>query len=301
MKEKEFWKKFLTNEYKVLTKTLYEFNAIVKKCRKKGVCFPDDKYFSILEHYEINDEDTYIICKEGRLYLGCIKFYNSPFDKRIAFNEIEWEQPYTSIKITTDGKITTATLKRIDGSEKSASAKCCKDDEFDFRIGAKLALDRLFLESKVEENKPYQFKVGDRVKFKSWKQMMSEGKLSDWGSIYFSDSQEIFSGYMTHLCGTYATIHNKIGNRLILKDFTTKGDVYWDYCTDMFELAKDEPYNAKIVCVKTNESTLFTKGKIYNVQDGVLYPNGKYYRYGEFKNIDDINDHLIPEFIEVVE
>lgn len=48
------------------------------------------------------------------------------------------------IVITTDGKTTTAKL--YDGKKfiKTATAKCSPEDEFDFRIGAELAVERLF-------------------------------------------------------------------------------------------------------------------------------------------------------------
>lgn len=48
------------------------------------------------------------------------------------------------IVITTDGKNTTAKL--YDGKKfiKTATAKCSPEDEFDFKIGAELAVERLF-------------------------------------------------------------------------------------------------------------------------------------------------------------
>lgn len=50
------------------------------------------------------------------------------------------------IVITTDGKTTTATLYENDKKVKSASTKCSPDDKFDFAIGAKIAMDRLYPE-----------------------------------------------------------------------------------------------------------------------------------------------------------
>lgn len=48
------------------------------------------------------------------------------------------------IVITTDGKTTTARL--FDGKRliRSAESKCHPDDAFDFEVGAKLAVDRIF-------------------------------------------------------------------------------------------------------------------------------------------------------------
>lgn len=67
------------------------------------------------------------------------------------------------IVITTDGKTTTA--KMYDGKKfiKSAKAVCSPDDEFDFNLGATIALERLTghvhgqLESTVEEKPKFNF------------------------------------------------------------------------------------------------------------------------------------------------
>lgn len=58
------------------------------------------------------------------------------------------------IVITHDGKTTTATLYR-DGEKVKATAKCAPDDNFDFMVGAKLAMERLVDKtSKPEPPKP---------------------------------------------------------------------------------------------------------------------------------------------------
>jgi hypothetical protein len=62
------------------------------------------------------------------------------------------------IVITTDGKATTATLYNGDKKVKSATSKCSPDDEFDFAIGAKIAMERLYpekTESKEEATPKY--------------------------------------------------------------------------------------------------------------------------------------------------
>lgn len=47
------------------------------------------------------------------------------------------------IVITHDGKTTTATMYRADGTKEQATARCCPEDTFDFNVGAKLAMERL--------------------------------------------------------------------------------------------------------------------------------------------------------------
>lgn len=48
------------------------------------------------------------------------------------------------IVITTDGEITKARLYNGKKLEKTATAKCSPEDEFNFKIGAELAVERLF-------------------------------------------------------------------------------------------------------------------------------------------------------------
>lgn len=55
------------------------------------------------------------------------------------------------VVITTDGVTTTATLYSRNTKVRTATAKCSPDDEFDFAVGAKLAMERLYPE-KIETN-----------------------------------------------------------------------------------------------------------------------------------------------------
>ena len=58
------------------------------------------------------------------------------------------------IVITTDGKITAATLYGEMGTKKTATAKCAPEDKFDFFTGAELALRRLLGKEDVGMQKP---------------------------------------------------------------------------------------------------------------------------------------------------
>lgn len=67
-----------------------------------------------------------------------------------------------------------------------------------------------------------------------------------------------------------------------------------------------KPYNAKLVCVKTEGTTNFTIGKVYEVKDGILH--GNKHKFGidpfnnePFKNLDEINKFMAAYFIELVE
>lgn len=65
-------------------------------------------------------------------------------------------------------------------------------------------------------------------------------------------------------------------------------------------IAIKEPkwFNGKVVCVLA--SNWFTKGKIYNVIDGVLTDDGGS-TYRRFTDVDDINSRMGSQFIEVIE
>ena len=80
-----------------------------------------------------------------------------------------------------------------------------------------------------------KFKIGDRVKFKSWNRMAKEYGVYDWGTIALPAG---FLPDMKHLCGTEAIIEEFIdeGNfiGIKLKDFTSDGDNSWSYCEEMF-------------------------------------------------------------------
>nr|DAF50394.1 MAG TPA: hypothetical protein [Siphoviridae sp. ctBCr48] len=60
-----------------------------------------------------------------------------------------------------------------------------------------------------------------------------------------------------------------------------------------------EWFTGKIICTY-GDSGEFTKGKIYQVNHGVLFNNDNF-RYGYFESVEDINKRLYSQFIEVVE
>lgn len=71
--------------------------------------------------------------------------------------------PEESIHITRADNTVHAVLKNGKNVVKRSKAVCSPDDKFNFETGAKLAMSRLFEESKEE---PLPYKVGDKVKLK---------------------------------------------------------------------------------------------------------------------------------------
>lgn len=67
-----------------------------------------------------------------------------------------------------------------------------------------------------------------------------------------------------------------------------------------------KPYNAKLVCIDADEAPDFTKGKIYEIKDGILY--GDHCKFGAdfdnnepFVSLEQINDIMAAQFIELVQ
>lgn len=81
----------------------------------------------------------------------------------------------------------------------------------------------------------HDFKVGDRVQFKSWKEMEDEFGLDCWGSI--DCGKYTFLKRMAPLCGTFATIERLSPDSTVceLTDFSYKGDTNYVYETYMIK------------------------------------------------------------------
>ena len=92
-----------------------------------------------------------------------------------------------------------------------------------------------------EKAQKHEFKVGDRVQFKSWEEMEKEFGVDDDGYI---DIFPAFTKGMKYLCGTYATIEEiNSDGRVFLTDSTSnKGNIYnWVYYLDMLKPAMNKP------------------------------------------------------------
>lgn len=116
------------------------------------------------------------------------------------------------IVITTDGKTTTATLYENDKKVKTATAKCSPDDKFDFAIGAKIAMDRLYPE-KSEPN------TEGTIKYLDCKFVLTnvEGLAKDYfteGKVY-----TMTDGKVQNDNGTTYPLHRTIKDVTDLKDY----------------------------------------------------------------------------------
>lgn len=111
------------------------------------------------------------------------------------------------IVISRNGRVVTAEDKN---TGKKGVATCSPSDEFDFKVGAKLALARLFgeeiSEKPSDDSDTYftdEIKVGNRVKIRDWDDMEKEFGLDCCGHI---SSPVIFNPAMKKYCGKIVPI-----------------------------------------------------------------------------------------------
>ena len=180
------------------------------------------------------------------------------------------------IVITTDGtKITTATLYEDGKKVKTATAKCCPEDTFDFMIGAKLACERLSPKKEETEWRVVNRTVRDGDYIRITRPTFSFDNHGDILRVSFvrKDGMAVI----------YAKDHPNETNHT--------GNFEWYYCGDEYEVVEkvtktEEPhkpkyYNGKVVCIKkgfwmSTPVSEFTIGKIYNVVDGVITSDNGY-------------------------
>lgn len=132
-------------------------------------------------------------------------------------------------------------------------AKCMHTDHFSYDVGITLALERARVaektlskpksavavkQIKTKETRP--FKVGERVRFKSWQKMCQEFSVDNMGDIVLPN-EEFFLSEMKTLCGTYATIVAIYNDRYVDFEKMSAGNGWLNsyyYYIDMIEHIK---------------------------------------------------------------
>lgn len=173
----------------------------------------------------------------------------------------------SKIVITTDGKITTAKLYENGKVVKTAEAKCCPEDTFDFNVGAKLAVERLT--GQVDE----------------WKVVNRPVKVGDYISLTYADFSfdrvgDILKVDEVSCSGRAVHVYDKNHPN---RPHSSDSKYYWTYVDYQYEVVekvtkevKETPkyYNGKVVCVENNiHDNEFTIGKVYEVKDGKVIDN----------------------------
>lgn len=117
---------------KVVRKDFFEPHILGKVGTVKRYCHGNRNLIGVVFDDDVNGHDLSGICKYGHGWFCKVENL-----EHITNNK-------DKIVVTSDGKKVTAKLYNGKELVKSAEAKCCPDDEFNFEFGATLAMDRLF-------------------------------------------------------------------------------------------------------------------------------------------------------------
>lgn len=218
--------------------------------------------------------------------------YKLDIDPKHIYRDSELELVHEEkIVITTDGKVTTATLYK-DNEKTVAKAYCSPEDTFDFNVGAKLAMERLM--TVVNPVIVNGFKVGDRVNYGGHNGTIICISYDDTLGVEFDNNPNCF-----HNCSGILLKAGKPGepNRCA-----------WCYASELKHGEAPNYYNGKVVCVNLNGTNCYsyTVGKIYEFVDGTFTDdNGDEvheFNLGvRFKSFKEWNDFSNSEWLEIKE
>ena len=228
----------------------------------------------------------YIYLRDGKT----ITYYWKKNDnaKEIKFADLFDNNNYKQeIHITRKNQEVHAILKENGKVTKRTVAKCHPEDEFDFKVGSKLAYDRLFEKKTKNENsknvevnkQKHEFKVGDKVRIRQWDDMAEEFGLNKYGNIELKD--DVFCPDMKCLCGKIATIRAFGTSNFVNLEFENEVDKsdYWRYTTEMLE-----PYTPRVAKVGEYVRVIDgeNEGKIFKCtknfwETGGYFENSEYY------------------------
>ena len=141
-------------EYEVVhCNTSAEVKAFEKMCKKHNWNIGNETVFT--EGYGNYNNNVCFRHDENKLPVyGSVLFYKDLGYNIIEFSDvIDTPKQYPTIVITTDGVTTTATMRHGHEVLHKATAICSENDEFDYKKGAELALDRVFVEEELHSTR----------------------------------------------------------------------------------------------------------------------------------------------------
>lgn len=224
-----------------------------------------------------------------KLEFGNKEFYRGFGKVFISAHDFLKGSKTNPIVISRNGNTVTAEDKNT--GEKGV-ATCSPSDKFDFKIGAKIALARLWGEevpkSLLNDDEKHTFKTGDRVVVRDWDDMQKEYGVDSAGDIMRSNGG--FVRLMKHLCGRTATVtaYNSRGGLSVTFD-DESGDTIWYFTDWMFK-----PF------VKTDTVTKFKVDNIVTLKDGLTI-NEAYSGIQLLNGMYDMGHHKPMRVIEVCE
>ena len=211
-------------EKHITCKTEAEYKELMKALEKDGYKWNNRQSLTSDNVYHRYGEDTVVRLYPNKLVTFADRdFYERDCGVKSFIPAKEYIGKNTLV-IYRNGNVVTAVNK---AAGETGIAKCSPSDEFDFKVGAAIALARLLAKDhnaadnkdvKTEwkkllgiEDSPAKkytdadrnFRVGDRVVVREWDDMVKEYGTSKWGDIA-KDSH--FTSGMKNLCGRTATV-----------------------------------------------------------------------------------------------
>ena len=124
-----------------------------------------------------------------------------------------------------------------------------------------------------------KFKPGDRVQFKTWKEMKKEYGLDQDGDIMPKGSGIGFLRSMRFLCGAYATVECVQNNGIVkLKDISPENKQKWkwnfDFTAYMLKPANTDKYELHIMSDGKKTTAVYKKnGDVVSRSEANLHPD----------------------------
>ena len=107
------------------------------------------------------------------------------------------------------------------------------------------------------------FKVGDRVRIRSWESMAKESGIDSKGDI---ETKYNFVKYMKNLCGRTATIIDINGIEVKLGEWSNAGNTTWNFSIDMLEpvlFEKCDLQNGDVLRDRNGDKSVYYDGELY--------------------------------------
>lgn len=255
--------------------TKKQWKAVLKKFEEDGYrWFAGNSVLSGIDYFNSYKSESvlHVHPDTKRLEFGEKDFYRKSGIKTfISAHDFLTGAKTKPIVISRNGRVVTAEDKNT--GEKGV-ATCSPSDEFDFKVGAKIALARLWGEevpkSLLNCEEEHTFEVGDRVVVRDWDDMQKKRGLDSDGDIIGG-----FVRKMKHLCGRTATVIscNDSGNIDVTFD-DKSGDVIWYFSDWMFKpLVKEDA----VTKFKVGDLVTLKEGfEINKTYGGIRLINGMY-------------------------
>lgn len=158
---------FINEKIAVRTGTGANLDKFLKLCGEAGLCWHSGSMASDWKPDGYNDELCIACGFHGGDSLGyeCVDYYNNNGLRVVDFSDFIGKHPSRSVVITFDGDTTIAELVKNGKTVKKVEAHKHPADKYDCKVGAVVAVERLFEKKKAEYKEVHRrARVGEYVK-----------------------------------------------------------------------------------------------------------------------------------------